>query len=882
MLPRVQDVAVRETIGMPTSVPPFGLAPARLAAAVRALRLPVEFPSWPLLVLAVPIVGRSLLFIAALVVEPWTPDPNYFIPAWAQILQSCAFTALACVLLIYGRGDRRAWSLGLFVLDAAATLLTPFVRAIPAPSLLTWAALYTRTDAFQAAMIWFFASLFPRSAQRRSLAAVFVMSTGAAFALGTALVIAEVVSAFALLDAGSTVGRAAALLARGASQDTDWYFTSQFLSLTPLLVLMPIKFRESGPDDRRRFLWLALGIAVGFLPLVVATLSETVAPLLGLRPWRPPGAVIVASLTAVPVAGAYAALVQRTLDVKLVLRQAFQYVLARAFIGGVALAPFAALTALVVLNRDQPVSALLSGPLGLGLLTLAAAGVIAWTGRGRVLAVLDRRFFREQVDAKTTLLAVSEGVRHAESVEEVRDTLAAAIGSALHPESFVTAVAGADDCLHAIDADVAPLRRGGALAQLAAGGGAALDLTAVDTALLQRVGDRDSAWLRETGAAVLVPLRGSQHELLGLLALGGKQSELRYSRADRELLSAVGDSGGFALDRILTLARNTGAAGVSRVLSPPARECRDCGTIASPDADRCSCGGVLQRAAAPLLLGEHLRFERRIGAGGMGVVYRAMDLGLGLPRAVKTLPSTDPVMMARLRREARLMAAVTHPNVATVYGLELWRDSPMLVMEFMEGGTLSERLRAGPLSLEATMTLGIAVAGGLHALHRTGLLHRDIKPSNIGLAADGTPKLLDFGLAKVAPGESASTTLGRAPDESTMSLSQLTEGDGLKGTPAYLSPEVLEGEAPSIRDDLWSLSVTLLETCTGANPFRAGSVAATVARVLTEPQRAVVAAQHLPSQARALFLTLLGPPAVRPRSAQQLVQVLSGYASIGG
>ena len=255
------------------------------------------------------------------------------------------------------------------------------------------------------------------------------------------------------------------------------------------------------------------------------------------------------------------------------------------------------------------------------------------------------------------------------------------------------------------------------------------------------------------------------------------------------------------------------------------------------DASTCVCGGLLQRAAAPHVLGDRLRFLQRVGAGGMGVVYRALDLRLQQPRAVKTLPHVDPVLASRLRREARAMATVSHGNLALLYGLEFWRGAPMLVMEFLEGGTLAEHLQRRTLTLRETIDLGTHLADALGVLHSAGILHRDVKPSNIGFTADGTAKLLDFGLARLLPRGPIESPHATAVGDSTWSINLSTEVGGVRGTPAYLSPQVLTGSPPAVSDDLWSLAVTLLEGVTGANPFRAANVAATVARVLSETHR---------------------------------------------
>jgi eukaryotic-like serine/threonine-protein kinase len=190
-------------------------------------------------------------------------------------------------------------------------------------------------------------------------------------------------------------------------------------------------------------------------------------------------------------------------------------------------------------------------------------------------------------------------------------------------------------------------------------------------------------------------------------------------------------------------------------------------------------------------------------------------------------------------------------------------------MEYLEGGTLSERIRKGPLSVEDTLALGTQLTGALSVLHRTNLLHRDIKPSNIGFTASGVPKLLDFGLVKVLPHlPTAMTETGMAA-ESSWTLSLSTETGEVRGTPAYLSPEVLSGAPPSTHDDLWSLAVTLLEACTAENPFQANTVAATVARVLNERNCVSEVTARLPEPIRQLFDELLGPAASRPKTAEE-------------
>ena len=845
---------------------------ARRSIPTEARPAPIEFPSWPTSVLAVPVLARAALFVVVLAVEPWSVGPTSLVPAWAQILQAGCFASLAFVLLRYGRDDRRAWSLGLFVVDVAATLLTPFVRAIEAPSSLAWAGLHLRTDAFQAALVWFFASLFPRSSVHPGLARLFYLGTGAAFALGAILVVLDSVAQ--VFDGTSPWLQLAAAVQRDSPGDGDWYFTLQFLSLSPLLWLMPRKLRESGPGDRRRLAWLTLGILIGFLPLAINVVVTTLWPSFAAdeRSLRLRVNVVVVALTVVPIAGAYASLVQRTLDVKLVIRRAFQQLLARSFARALFAAPLVGLVVFVVVNREQSLSAMAAGRAGLLLAGLAVAAVAAALGRNQLMAALDRRFFREHAHARTVLLAAAVRVADADSVGALRESLTRAIDQAFGPETLVTVVVGADRSFHAIDADLAPLGGGSALAQLVAATDAPLTLSAESSALTERLGVRDRAWIQAARAQLLAPLRGAAGRLVGVLALGEKGSELPYSAEDCSLLAALGRAAGLTLERCLADARDGHGSGLSVLADLPARECVDCGTVYRPDSQACSCGGALQRAAAPYTLDDRLRFERRVGAGAMGVVYRVRDLRLEQVRAVKTLLGADPAMMARLRREARAMASAQHLNLATLHGVEIWRGAPMLVMEFLEGGTLADWLRRGVVPQAEVLHLGRRLAEGLDAIHTIGLLHRDIKPSNIGFTAGGVPKLLDFGLAKVVGAIVLST--GQGATDSTGSVA-ISKGAGIHGTPAYLSPEVVNGDSPTVSDDLWGLSVTLLEACTGRNPFQAATVVATLARVSADGARVREATSSMAAAWATLFTDLLGPPSRRPATARLLAERLT-------
>jgi eukaryotic-like serine/threonine-protein kinase len=224
-----------------------------------------------------------------------------------------------------------------------------------------------------------------------------------------------------------------------------------------------------------------------------------------------------------------------------------------------------------------------------------------------------------------------------------------------------------------------------------------------------------------------------------------------------------------------------------------------------------------------------------IGAGGMGEVYQARDTKLGRNVPIKILPSAftdDPEKVARFRREARLLASLNHPNIATIHG---WEDSGgvhYLVMELIPGQTLAERLTAGPLDTAEALAVSRQIVEALETAHEQGVIHRDLKPSNVKLTPDGRVKVLDFGLAKALAGE-RTVDLSQAP---ALTAAETDEGT-LLGTPAYMSPEQVRGKAVDKRTDIWAFGCVLYELLTARRAFRGETLPDTIAAILgREPE----------------------------------------------
>jgi eukaryotic-like serine/threonine-protein kinase len=263
----------------------------------------------------------------------------------------------------------------------------------------------------------------------------------------------------------------------------------------------------------------------------------------------------------------------------------------------------------------------------------------------------------------------------------------------------------------------------------------------------------------------------------------------------------------------------------------------------------------------------HYEITSQLGKGGMGEVYQAKDRKLGRDVAIKVLPeefAKDADRVARFQREAKLLASLNHPNIAAIYGLEASDQTNFLVLELVEGETLADQIKNGPIPVEESLKLALQIAEALEAAHEKGVIHRDLKPANIKVTPDGKVKVLDFGLAKAFAGDQE-VNLSNSP---TLSDAATQQGVIL-GTAAYMSPEQAKGKTVDKRADIWAFGAVLFEMLTGRQLFKGETVSETLAAVLMrEPD----------------FSTL--PPNLHPRIHLLLERCLekdvkNRYSSIG-
>jgi Tol biopolymer transport system component len=263
---------------------------------------------------------------------------------------------------------------------------------------------------------------------------------------------------------------------------------------------------------------------------------------------------------------------------------------------------------------------------------------------------------------------------------------------------------------------------------------------------------------------------------------------------------------------------------------------------------------------------QHYRITAKLGAGGMGEVYRATDSKLGREVALKVLPQAvagDPQRMARFQREAQLLASLNHPNIAAIYGLEQQDKTQALAMELVEGPTLAARITQGAVPLDEALHIAKQIAEALEYAHERGIIHRDLKPANIKITGDGKVKVLDFGLAKALAAEPGLQDASNSP---TISMAE-TKAGIILGTAAYMSPEQARGKPVDRRADIWSFGCVLFEMLTGVQAFEGESTTEVLATVLrAEPSWSALPANCPPAIRRLLQRALQKDPHLRLHS----------------
>ena len=803
--------------------------------------------TFPRLALGSLVAVSGLLAAEGLVRIAWSGE-QYFNWQFAlpQLVVFVLVSACALLLLRGGRFDYRAKLLGAFFavcVSSFALTMSPL-----AAMGLGWNRPVILPEVFSPALMWAFAREFPRVHIRTRIDDVARRMVLISALVGGAI---WFVNATFLLESTP-------VLARTRDDGLYWFILS--ILILPALGVLALRARGAKADEARRAALFIGGILVGVGPIfliILIALSWPAARQFGIEHLNALGAIVFGTILAVPISTTYAVLSRRVLDIRLVVRASYRRLLTRRLLAAASAAPLAALVWLLASQPTRTIGDVMSEPLALLLAAVAGVAGLAAGFRQHLLTYLDAWVDPEAEDQRQVLAAASGSLAQVTSVAQVGEVVAGAVRRGAGAPAALLVAAGAGD-EHANrfteeQGERAPLARTSALVHVLELTREPLDVDPDDArSAFELLPADDAEWVQSAAAAVVAPVYGPGSAISGVVSVGRRFDD-RVVPVDRTFLAALAAPVGIALDRLRLLqAPDRDAAD-----SQPARECPACGVVAPEDAERrCRCRVPYEEAPTPAFLSGKFRVDRRLGAGGMGVVYLAHDVRLGRDVAVKTLPALAGHGLVRLQEEARTMAAQAHPAIAQIYGLETWRGRPFLIVELLSGGTLAARLATNRLSADAAVGVGVTVAGALEVLHGAGYLHGDVKPSNIGFTSDGAAKLLDFGLAHVTD----------------------DRDQPAGGTVLYTSPELLAGAAASAADDIWALSVVLYEMVAGRHPFMNGDRNVVMDRIRRQQiQPGAEPYDDASSRLLSVVRTILkARPAGRPATARAFIELLRG------
>lgn len=757
-------------------------------------------------------------FTALVFPESWS-GISHPLPSQFARLATGTFLICGVTLLLAGRGDRRALHLGGVFLCAASTMalrLLPAAAPLPLLAETAQGARHVLPEALLPFYLWRFVREFPRVVRFEAQSRVAETAIRASAAVGLALCAGNILAA--ALSSNHLLPGLLRPLTRSPG-GLYWLLIGTLALPAPFFAWS--RAASAPASERQRLRWFTAAVALGVSPMMLAVLAEVISPTFARWVDQPDvrrlsGMVLFAALITIPISTSYAVLAHRLFNVRLVIHRALAFALARWSVLALAIVPSAAVVVLLNAYRVLSVGEALVKPRVLVCFVAAAIGWLLYAVRQPLLRRLEARLVGIREEATGSLTALTRKLRHLTRAEELPRLLADTLRSLVGAERADIMLLSGDGTVQ-VDVDGAKrLASTSGLVRVVAAVSSPMRVDPMDPrSVFSWLVEEDRLWVLESGASVIAPLSETDGVAFGLLVLGPTIGGSAYSEADLKAVAAVASTTGLALKTL-----QSPHPAVAAVAVRPAGQCHGCGRVTPEAIGTCACGGELTPAAVPYELSGKFRLEGVLGRGGMGVVYHATDLALGRAVALKTLPRLSEKALSRLQREARSMAGFIHPHLALIFGMEAWQGVPILVVEYLPGGSLAARLPTR-LTPTSALSLGAQLTGALEELHKGGLLHRDIKPHNIAFAANGSPKLLDFGLAHLAATPDGEDSEAARPllDDLAASLERLTQSGTVVGTPLYLSPEVLAGEPSSSAQDLWSLHLVLWEAMAGRHPL---------------------------------------------------------------
>ena len=776
-----------------------------------------------------------------------------------------AHAATAGLLLLPGRRDRRSWLLGAYFLLTATyvpiDLLYTLFWAMPPPDMTErfilelpasgklLLSLYVHPYMFAPAFLWAFARECPRIHRRTRLDDLARRMVPISVGVGCGIWVVCAVSA-ELAWAG--YGTAIFVV-------IDATFAVQGLQALAAVGVIALRARTAPADEVRRVVLFASAFCLylGMETAYDVVETFTPGPWASNYEWSP--YILLVDLFRFPgmLLLWYSVLAVRVPHPREVVRAFYRRLLMRRrLLAALAAAPAVATGLLVASRPERAVGAFVADPLVLSLAAAFGTMLLLAAARERILMRLDAWVVPETTDQRQALAAATAALGQAGSIATIGRTVSRTVNRSWgSPAALLVAgeIETGERDFEARDAALAPLARASSIFHMLERAGGSVRVHPGDAAsVFQLLPPDEAAWVVETGADAVVAVVGPGAEVIGVLVVGRRFDDRIVRSVDVPFLEALAAAAGLAIARL----RSLRVPPLGSLDGPPARQCPACGWLAADAAARgCDCGSEYVETDVPVLLAGKYRLTRRLGSGGMGTAYAALDMQLQRDVAVKTLSGMSVARLMALRSEGWAMASVQHQALAQIHGIESWRGRPLLIVEFLAGGTLADRLRHGPIAPPCAVAIIAALADALVALHAAGYLHRDIKPSNIAFTSDGLPKLLDFGLAG-------------ATDDTAVT----------GGTPRYASPEVLSGSPAGEADDVWSLCVVLYEMVSGCHPFAGAGVDEVTDRILCQsiavglPPGA--AAEPPSAAARSAASILTAERSSRPATAREFTEAL--------
>jgi hypothetical protein len=725
-----------------------------------------------------------------------------------------SFAASGLALLNLGQRDLRVYQFGAICLLVSSAFSRPLLVAASAvawpSSIIAGKLAGVFPEMLLPTLWWGFARRFPVAYRLGALDLVAQHAQRLTACFGGITLLLNVVVSHALVTPQQWMGPFLRTNAHGP-------FWVIFYALTlPAIACIAARASMSNSEERHRTSLFGVGLLLGTLPIALAGILQVSSKVYqgldatGAVVPRMVDALVWIGLISLPITTAVAIGTRRALPLRWAAVHALHFVMARNTLRGAFGLLFTFVVGHLVRERNQPLSESLAWVAHFPLLT-AGLLLVAWLAHRRLTRAVDRAFKHAVIDYELDTAASVQTI----SAVRVRTDAAAVLCSEVQrhypgTRAIVLVKEGSGDWTF-IGRGGFPLRADTALLWLASSSSEGLSV-GPSRRTFDLLPDDDQMWILRSDTEIIFPI-GTP--VWGILALGPRADHLAYDRQDRAFIS--------------TLACAASAAESSQAHQPSgaprALECPSCGIVFCAGNASCACGTSPILAPWPKCAIGKFEIHRRVGAGGMGVVYAATDILMNRRVAMKRLHIVGPERVSLLLREARAMASASHPHLAQIYSIETILESPTLVVEWMSGGTLADRVRVDRLDWREAIDQGIGLAGALDTLHQAGYVHQDIKPSNLGFGVDGRVKLLDFGLSTSSDEYALSARdfrlAGTESDSATASMF-------MAGTPLYLAPELFAGAPVSPLQDLWALSLVLYEAIAGCNPFRA----ATMSRVI--------------------------------------------------